>query len=344
MEIRKVQITGGSSFVISLPKAWAKSLNIEKNDPLGLVTQPDGTLLITTKITGEQVQIAKEFDVDNINELNYLFRCLIGAYIAGYDIIKIKSSKKIPPFARTGVREFTQMTIGQEIVEETDTSITVKDLLDPVEMPFNSTIQRMHIIVKSMYEDAINALKNGDKTLAEDVILRDNDVDRLHWLVARHYNIILRNINLAERMGITTGMVVNYFLISRIIERIGDHAVRIVKNTHHLIDEEVDDKIIDDIASASNLALEILDKSIESFNKRDIKASNENIGSVTKLTSLCEEINALALQQEGVLAISLGYIVESIRRMGEYAGDLSEYAIDYLVGNEVSVHRKVNGY
>ncbi|HNJ81641.1 MAG TPA: AbrB/MazE/SpoVT family DNA-binding domain-containing protein, partial [Methanoregulaceae archaeon] len=44
MEIRKVQITGGSSYVITLPKDWAEEQHIQKNDPLGLLAQPDGTL------------------------------------------------------------------------------------------------------------------------------------------------------------------------------------------------------------------------------------------------------------------------------------------------------------
>jgi hypothetical protein len=37
------------------------------------------------------------------------------------------------------------------------------------------------------------------------------------------------------------------------------------------------------------------------------------------------------LQQKGAIAISLGYIEESIRRTGEYSGDLAEYVINYLI-------------
>ena len=54
MEIRKVQVTGGSSYVITLPKEWVKSMEIQKNDPVGLIAQPDGTLLITPKPSGER--------------------------------------------------------------------------------------------------------------------------------------------------------------------------------------------------------------------------------------------------------------------------------------------------
>lgn len=168
-------MTGGSSYVITLPKEWVKSSNIKKNDPLGLLIQSDGTLLITTKMTQDQAERVKEFNVSDVTNQTYLLRRLIGAYISGYNCIKIKSSKRMPPDIRVIVRRFTQTTIGQEVVEETDTSIILKDLLNPTEMPFDKTIKRMHIIVKSMHEDAMHALENGDRKLAEDVVSRDND-------------------------------------------------------------------------------------------------------------------------------------------------------------------------
>ena len=334
MEIRRVQMTGGSSYVVTLPKDWIKSLKVKKNDPLGLLMQSDGTLLVTTKMTQDKTHRIKEFEVNDTTNQTYLLRRLIGAYISGYTSIKIKSSKRMPPPMRVIIRKFTQTTIGQEIVEETDTTITLKDLLNPTEMPFDKTIRRMHIIVKSMHEDAMRALEENDRKLAEDVISRDNDVDRLHWLVARQHNIILRNVSLAEKMDITIEMSSICFLISRIIERIGDHVVRIAQNILSLVDDKLNKEIVERIHSASELSLDIFNKSIGAFFRRDIKASNENIDSVSRLESLCEEINTLALQQIGVTAISIGYIVESIRRVGEYAEDISEIVINHLVGTE----------
>ncbi len=330
MEIRKVQLTGGSSYVITLPKTWIKSFNIEKNSPLGLIEQPDGTLLITSKIDEETTPKEKEFNADTIDDPTFLIRSLIGSYIAGYTLIKIYSKDKIPPFVRTGVRNYTQMTIGQEVIEETNKVIFIKDLLNPAEMPFNNTIKRMHIIVRSMHEDIISALRNKDKDLVSDVISRDNDVDRLHWLIARQYNIISRDIKLAKKMG-AYGTMANYFLISKIIERIGDHAVRIAKNVEILIDKKIDVKIIDNFSSASRLAINIFNRSIDSFINKDMKSSNDNIDSISKLTDYCKKLNAIALQQKGEIAITLGYIIESIRRTGEYSGDLSEDVIDYLI-------------
>jgi phosphate uptake regulator len=334
MEIRRVQMTGGSSYIITLPKEWIKSLNIKKNDSVGLLTQSNGTLLITPKLDREQIQKIKEFDVNNITNQDFLLRRLIGAYIAGYNSIEIKSSTRMTPAVKMTVRKFTQTTIGQEIVEESDTNIIIKDLLNPTEMPFDRTIKRMYIIVKGMHEDIMTAIQRNDKKLTEDVLLRDNEVDRLHWLVARQHNIILQNVNFAEKMGITIKFATTSFLISRIIERIGDHVIRIGKNALNISNKKIDENLMTSLQSASIMSSEIFNNSITSFIRKDVKSANNTIESVSKLDTKCKEISRLALEKKGEFIVSIGYIIESIRRIGDYSGDISEHVINYLTGEE----------
>jgi phosphate uptake regulator len=340
MEIRRVQFTGGSSYVLTLPKEWIDAQKIRKNDPLGIETQADGTLIVTKTIEHEPLQRKLEFPVDGITEPAYLFRLLIGAYISGITTIVITSKERLPPFVRVVVRDFTQMTIGQEVIEEDDSAITLKDLLNPSEMPFANTIKRMFVIVKAMHEDAITAIRTGNHALAADVTARDNDVDRLHWLIARQTHMILSNTALSKKMNISPRMAVHYYIISRIIERIGDHAERIAQNAGAIRKKEIDPAIITKILKASELSVGIFDRSIVSFFNNDLKKSDKNIESVKVLEALCGEINNLVIQQETPDAIALGYITESVRRAGEYAADISENVINYLVGDELTLSGK----
>ena len=339
IEIRSLQMTGRSSYILTLPKEWINTSKLQKNDKIGIITQPDGTLLITSKIYREQTRREKQLEVHDKTDQAYLYRQLIGSYISGYNSIKIKSSTRLSVPIRNIVDQFIQSTVGQEVMEETDNSITLKDLLNPVEMPFNNTIKRMQIVVKNMHKDAMQALMTKDKILLEDVILRDNNLDRLHWLIARQYNILSRNASLAKKMEITVGRSSTSFLISRTIERIGDHIVRIAHNVLKLIDLEIDKKIVDNINSASNVSLDIFLKSITSFFKGDIKTANDVIESVKKLEKRCNEINTLTLQQKGATAVSFGYIVESIRRIGEYAEDISEHVINFLIDEDKKIEK-----
>lgn len=334
MDVRRVQVTGGSSYVVTLPKEWIKSLKIKKNDPLGIFMQSDGTLLITPKMTHESLQKVKEIPTNPDIQQNYLLRRLIGAYIAGFTLIKITSSTRMSASVRSVIRTFTQMAIGQEVVEETDTTVVLKDLLNPIEMPFDRTLKRMHIIVKGMHEDAMGALQNNNVCMSQEIASRENEVDRLNWLIARQHNILLQNVSLAEKMGITTRFASTCYLISRIIERIGDHTVKISENIPVILQSDLDKKSIDRIIIAANLSLDIFNKSITSFFRKDINASNDTIESVSKLEKLCEEINTLALKQKGEIALSVGYLVESIRRIGEYSENISETVINYLINDE----------
>ncbi|MFX1326882.1 MAG: PhoU domain-containing protein [Promethearchaeota archaeon] len=330
IETRKIQKTGGSSYIISLPKQWIESHKIEPKDTLGILSQPDGNLLITPKINSEEYIKSKVLDVDGITNSNYLFRLLIGMYVMGYTVITIKSSKKFKPSIRDTVINFTQIAIGPEIVEESNNIIRMKDLLNPKEMPFEKTIRRMYVLAQDMHENAIKAMNFGDKIIAEEVIKRDDEVDRLHWLIGRQSNIVLRDIILCQKMGITLEDISHFQSMSRFLERISDHAVKIAKNVLLIESQTIDKKIISDLLNASKICLRMLDLSLDAWLNKNINLANENIESVKILIQACENI-FLKLNKGSEFSVPIGYIIESIRRTGEYSVDISEVIINKLI-------------
>lgn len=332
MDIRKIQMSGGSSYIVSLPKKWINRNKIVKNDPVGLIEQDDGTILITPNTSGEQVQKVWNFEVSAITDPTFFLRSLIGAYFAGYTSMKIWAHGRLPPFASEKIREFTNMAIGQEVVGETETEIVLKDLLNPAEMPLDNTISRMSVIVQKMHEDAVLALKNRDVDLARNVISRDNDVDRLHWLIGRQTNLILTDINLARRMNIQIEGVVNYFLVSRIIERIGDHASRIAHNSIKMKDCNPSEEVIAMIEEVSSDSLVIFRNSIKSFFDHDLEEANNIINDSLKFEERCNGINKTAFNYQVQIAIPLVSISDSIRRVGDYSSDICENVINYVTG------------
>ena len=324
-------MTGGSSYVISLPKGWIRERNIQKNDPLGVVSQADGTLLITPNLHYDSTSRTKEFGLKDYPDPTTLLRSLIGAYISGFTTIKITSAGRIPPKVRMVVRKFTQMTIGQEVSEETDNSIVLKDILNPTEMPFENTIRRMYVIVKGMHEDALNALEQGRLDLAEDVVARDTDVDRLHWLVHRQFSLIVENPSLSLKMGITPGIAATYYQISRIIERVGDHTVLIAEAAAVLIEKGVDRMLIMKLTEMSEISLNIFNKSIQSIYSGSIPGANKIITEVEemgpKYHSLADSIRKMRVPE----AVAVTQITQSLHRITEYSSDIAEILINRMV-------------
>ncbi len=329
IETRKVQKTGGSSYIISLPKEWVEKHGIEKQDTVGILSQPDGNLLITPYIDSQQYEKEKHFDVDEIKDPNYLFRLLVGAYIMGYKVIKITvSGNKFKPIIRETIESFINITIGSEIIEETNNYILIKDLLNPKEMPFEKTIKRMYILVQDMHEEAVKALETGNVDLAQKVIERDDQVDKLNWLVERQSHIVLRDIILCQKLNITLEDASNFQLISKFLERIGDHAVKIAKNVCDINYEKIDKDIYESITKASRFSLDMLNMSLDAWLKKDSLLANENIESVNQLMILC---NSIKKTPESENIVEIDFITESIRRTGEYSSDISEIIINNLI-------------
>ena len=46
-ELRKVQITGGSTFIISLPKAWVAQMGLQRGSVVKISQKDDMTLILT---------------------------------------------------------------------------------------------------------------------------------------------------------------------------------------------------------------------------------------------------------------------------------------------------------
>ena len=46
MESRKLQKTGGSTLIVSLPKKWIKKNSLKTGSEVRLIIQPDGTMTI----------------------------------------------------------------------------------------------------------------------------------------------------------------------------------------------------------------------------------------------------------------------------------------------------------
>lgn len=335
MEIRKVQVTGGSSYIITLPKEWVQSQRIAKNEPLGLIVQSDGNLLVTRNIKERTMQSTRTIDVTDVKDPTYLFRLLVGTYIAGFTTIEVRSNVRLRPSISMVIRNFTQMMIGPEVLQETENSIVLKDLLNPSEMPVENILKRMSVIVSNMYMDAMLATGSRNAELLDEILSRDQDVDRLHWLAARQTNIVLKNPDMGRRMGTSPPGILYSLIISRIVERIGDHAVRWAENAKRIVDEEVDPRILVQMKTANELAMGIFKRSINSYFQQELHELHQNIEQIPRLKELCDRIMQLSMDQRPEIAVPIAYIAESIRRSGEYSADIAETAMNCILNTRV---------
>jgi len=333
MDTRKVQKTGGSTFIVSLPKKWINEIGIKNGDSMGFIQQPDGTMLLSPKSTEKKTSRRRIVNVEGMKS-EHLLRKMISIYMAGYNIIDLKADKRMIPEIREVIRSFSRKIIGPEIIEETINSVTLHDLVEPGDLPLDKGIGRMYLITKSMHTDAVTALKERNTTLAEDVIARDNEVNRLYWLVLKQFNLLLNDPGFGSKIGTTTNEALAYLLIARIIERIADHAVKIAESVKQLEEEKIDKKIMNDVLASSRIAVGIVETSISAFYAKNISECNKAIDSSKDLVKIRENLMGKVAGAKSTVAVPLAYIIESIDRTGFYGTDIAEIAINHIVASE----------
>src|SRR5260370_41050417 len=77
------------------------------------------------------------------------------------------------------------MFVGSEIIEESKDELIVQCLSSYGDLPAPKVISRMSLIAKLMLRDAVDSLKGRDPALAEEIIRRDEEVDRFYLFIIR---------------------------------------------------------------------------------------------------------------------------------------------------------------
>lgn len=327
-EKRKIQKTGGSTYIVSIPKQWVLDAKLGKGDEVDLDIRSDGLLCISPGSRQKPEKLVKMMEISDSDDPKAMLRELIGCYVSGYDIIEIRSKKRINPQLKRVIHDFTRRVIGPEIIEEGSESVIIQDVADHADLAMKKIVRRMHLMARNMISEALQSVKELDVDLAKDVIERDDEVDRLHWFVEKQHSMTGRNPSFAAKMK-TDLMESNAMLAaSKALERIADHATRIAHAVSMLRSSKISGLAIERLDDLGKDAVSILDKSMEAFFRKDSLMANRCIEEAARLRDKTNSFLEEAMRQKGKTAVGLAFIAESIERTGGYSSDIAEIAIN----------------
>ena len=230
-EARKIQFTGKSTYIVSLPKKWVTSLGLKAGSPI-VITQQNSSLILTPKGMAKPVTQRAEaiLTVSSKDDPDTITRAIISLYLVGYNFIIVRArEERIGTMQRNVIKELTRKKlVGTEIISETSNEIKLQTLASYPELSVENALRRMCIIATSMHSDAIQALKNLDKKLAQEVIQLDDEVDRFSLYIIRQLKVAVQNGKILKDIGLSGPRdCLGYRVIVKFVERIADHAARI---------------------------------------------------------------------------------------------------------------------
>ena len=331
-ETRKLQITGGSTYVISLPKKWVTQNGLEKGSPLLIRQEENGSLeVLPPEMARSEKTEEALIKINPEDSSEAVIRKTVSVYLLGYNIIHIrtKDKKEILSSQRNDLKTFARnMLVGTEIVTDMSTELTLQVLLSYPELSVPSALRRMAIITASMHKDAINALKIIDHQLAQYVRATDYEVNRFHLYIIRQLKMAIENPRIITEIGLKNpNDCLAYRLITKMVERTADHATNIAKNVL-LLKKHLDEQFLNAIQEMNEVAISSFETSIEALFRRDFELAESLIAKANMIEAL--EKKALLSSKETNIeeATNIRLVIESVRRIAEYSMDIAEVVLN----------------
>ena len=335
-ETRKIQYTGGSSYIISLPKKWIRDLGLRQGDHMLIVRQGNHLLQITPaskKISKEHEEATIEATKDN--NPYYLARKLISLYCLGFNVINVfpENGARLSSEQREVVKDIVRRVLmGTEIISDSAGGITLQVLINLLELSVDSAFKRMLLIAKSMHRDAILSLRENNIELAKEIVKSDDEVDRFSFYIVRQLKIVIKNEHLLKEIGLEDSRsCLDYRLIAKSAERVADHATIIAKDIIEM-GQPLNNDIVEKTAEMSDFALKVLDEACLSLFKRDYNSADKAIEKAHKIGDLEKAIISTSSKLSDINEMyRIKMITENIRRVAEYASDIAETVLNMTV-------------
>ncbi|AAB89895.1 phosphate uptake regulator PhoU [Archaeoglobus fulgidus] len=312
VEARKVYRTGRSSYIITLPKNWVEEFGIKEGDTLFLEIK-ENSICIKPKIEEKSLRANIE---DAEAKFNHLVRLVISYYLAGYSsmAVRVYSDEQ-----RRAVAFAVDLLVGAEIMEDTGNKLLIEVFLDVERFEIDAILEKLFNITLSMLKDLKDVVANLDRAVCSTILTRENEVDKLHFLV-------LRLLNHAGEGGIMHAVdAMNYRSVVRNLERVSDHISQMSEATLNL--ERGYGELSEMIETLEN----IFRRAMVCFFKNDRKIAEEVLEDVEDFTNRILKYYEKIAELEVVQLMNLKTILDSVSRVAGYSADIAEVVINKSV-------------
>jgi phosphate uptake regulator len=310
----------GSSILISLPSQWIKSNNLKKGSIVPVDINRDNSISIFP--SEDTTEEAKEVTIPYSSaSMDTLVNQVYGAYLLGYDMIRIKASSQISFEDADRIKKAMRKLVGLEIVDEDGFHISAQFLLDANTLDAEKILRRMSAIVAGMYRDLLEAIKSKEDSIRRVISGRDDEVDRQYFLLVRLIRSAMMDQKLAGKLNLSNIDILDYRIAANLLESAGDYIVDLAGT----MPDFSRIKIIDEIAEAGALVEKMQEKSVAAFVNKNRAESNIVVKTYEKFNEIISSIKGSAESknpESAIAVLNLTYSMDKIARCWVDVADL----------------------
>jgi phosphate uptake regulator len=275
----------GSSMLVSLPINWIRQNRLNKGDTLLMELSNDNSIAIFP--AKDNNEIVRDFGIDYPTRVvDILINQLFGAYLLGYDNIRIRARTPIDYEDREKILSATGKLVGLEIVDEDSVNINFQFLIDASSLDAAKILRRMNAIIKGMMRDGLKAIVNKDTKLIKLIVRRDDEIDRQYFLLVRLIRSAMLNQRIARKLNLSNIDILDYRVAANHLESAGDYVAEFSSSIPKLWGTGFKDEIVE----AGMIVDNMQHRSISAFIAKDNLQSEDVVKMYSKFSDLANTI------------------------------------------------------
>ena len=328
-EVRKVQRVGKFTLTVSIPKDYAKRMNLSAKDSLLFREDADGTLrLIPARKAREAARVTLR--AEQVGSADMLTKLVVGAYALGYDTIEVVGKEPLDHAVVDQVLETVRRLRGMEVVESDPRRIVAQSFIDPTKFPVDSLLKRLQILVSRSLDHITDSLDLKQTGSLNEVARMQEEVDELYWLILRQLLVALDRRELASEIGIESPLHASGDRVSaKTLDEIGGIIQDMAEELARLkgLGTRMEPRVTEVIRKLAVKAGEAFNTTVESLLTPDIKLIGKSLTLVEETMKLEKEVT-----DELLSSGHYGYA----RVLVSYFGQLARYCNIII---EIASHR-----
>jgi phosphate transport system protein len=202
-----------------------------------------------------------------------------------------------------------------------------------------SRVLQMGGLVEAQIVRAVDALVNGNMALANAVVDDDHRVNALEVAIDEDCTHVI-----ARRQPAAGDLRMIMAIIKTItdLERIGDEAEKIARMAKLMYESDrLQTPRFFEVKRASDLALDMLRRSLDAFARLDIAAAaqvvREDVELDEQFSSIIRQLISYMMEDPRTISVSIEilFVAKAIERIGDHSKNMAEYVVYLVKGKDV---------
>lgn len=337
-ETRKLQLVGGSTLSVSVPKPWADRAGLKPGDRILLEPLPCGALRIgAVHAAQDRAPSRQEIDVTGLTPRQVEQR-VIALYLSGRDFIEVSARPVIPPATLTILETLPRRINGLEIIEQGATRLVLQDMVDPTEFKPLPAFDRQYGLASRMHRDILAGIAQDDADACEAALLRKQDIDRLGWTTTKQHRVLLQRAYDGIGSDLPPHHVLIFASATNLVLRLGRQGAQLAQAAHDLIASRIDDQTRSGIVEVGTRALHICDEAARALHSADIESADAASAKLAPLEQRLQELRSNAARASVVTracapCLTANRVLEWVHANALVGAQLAELAVQRACDN-----------